>query len=111
VLALGEAGSFQLLLSELSKRMQAAAELCSIGSARSSGKFLLQQACSSLLIRRSSGVSGGMSRSTCVVQGTIATSMAIMKTQSWIQAQRDPHHKLGVNWERSNSSGSQSASD
>jgi hypothetical protein len=28
--------------------------------------------------------------------------MAIMKTQSWIEAQRDRHHKLGVNWERSN---------
>ena len=52
-----------------------------------------------------------MSGSTCAVQGTIATSMAIMKTQSWIQAQRDPHHKLGVNWERSNCSRSQSASD
>jgi hypothetical protein len=36
-----------------------------------------------------------MSGSTCAVQGTIATSMAIMKTQSWIQAQRD----LTINWE------------
>jgi hypothetical protein len=36
-----------------------------------------------------------MSGSTCAVQGTIATSMAIMKTQSWIEAYATPT----INWE------------
>ena len=73
---------------------------------RSLCKFLLQPSLlissTSLLIRRS-GVSGGVSGSTCVVQGKDRHGSGNHGDPEFrTQAQREPHRKLGVNWEWSN---------
>lgn len=79
---------------------------------RSSSKFLLQQVCSSLLLRRSSGVSGGMSGLTCVVKGEDCDGVAIAGIQtSGLMRSRERDRKLGVKWELTNWPGSRSASD
>ncbi|HET9304320.1 MAG TPA: hypothetical protein VFO20_16235, partial [Propionibacteriaceae bacterium] len=67
---------------------------------RSSSNFLLQQVCSSLLIRRSGGVFGGMRGLTCVVRAKICDGSGNRRDQEFntcVASER--YRKLGVKWE------------